>query len=101
MQERVRASREGLGAGPDTSGLGDIFPNAAGDGSLITVEYGLYREQLPAGGMTVRQIRSRYADRFDIDPDSLAVVNGRVVDDSTMVTQGQELRFSKHIGEKG
>ena len=101
MQERVRSSREVVGTGPDGSGLGSIFPDAAGDGSLITVEYGLYREELPAGGMTVRQIRSRYADRFDIDPDSLAVVNGRVVDDNAMVTQGQELRFSKHIGEKG
>jgi hypothetical protein len=101
MQERVRTPREALGAGPDGAGLGSIFSDAAGDGSLITVEYGLYREQLPGGGMTVRQIRARYADRFDIDPDSVAILNGRAVDENTMVSEGQELQFSKHIGEKG
>ncbi len=99
MQERARPARERTDTGP--SGLGDLFGGPVGSGGPVTVVNGPYAESLPAGGMTVAQIRGRYRDRFDIDPRSLAILDGDVVDDDTIVQAGQLLRFSRRAGEKG
>ena len=92
---RVRRGQRDGGGG----GLGDIFTEPSG--GAVTVVHGPYAEQLPAGGSTVGDIRRRYRDRFDIDPESLAVLDGDVVDDDTVVRAGQLLRFSRKAGEKG
>jgi hypothetical protein len=42
-----------------------------------------------------------FADRFDLDPLSQAVIDGREVDDDTIVEAGQLLMFVKRAGEKG
>jgi len=97
MEERIRVTREGDGGGG--GGLGDIFTPLTG--GPVTVVNGPYAEQLPAGGMTVGDIRRRYHDRFDIDPESLAVLDGDVVGDDAVVQVGQLLRFSRKAGEKG
>ena len=65
------------------------------------VSHGPYMERLPVGNMTVGEIRLRFSDRLDIDPQSQAVVDGREVDDSTRVTIGQVLAFVRKAGEKG
>ncbi len=97
MEERRIRRPEREEAGP--SGMGGIF-DAAGGGA-VTVMNGPYAESLPVGGMTVGGIRARYHDRFDIDPASLAVLDGEIVDESTVVGTGQLLRFSRRAGEKG
>jgi hypothetical protein len=51
--------------------------------------------------MSVGRIRVRYSDRFDIDAQSLAVLDGATVDDDTIVRAGQVLTFVRHSGEKG
>jgi hypothetical protein len=51
--------------------------------------------------MTVAEIRTRFGDRLDIDPQSQAVVDGQEVDESTQVTIGQTLTFVRKAGEKG
>jgi hypothetical protein len=58
-------------------------------------------ERLPVGNLTVSEIRMRFGDRLDIDPQSQAVLDGQEVDESTRVTIGQALAFVRKAGEKG
>jgi hypothetical protein len=85
---------------PGPGSPNDVFDGCAA-GGLVTVNSGLHTEQLPVGNMTVAEIRSRYADRFDIDPLSQAQVDGHIVGDDTVVQAGQILMFVRHAGEKG
>jgi hypothetical protein len=70
-------------------------------GGPVTVSHGVHTESLPAGNMTVGEIRRRFTDRFDIDPHSQAEVDGRVVGDETLIRPGQMLMFRRDAGEKG
>lgn len=98
MLEITRPShQETLDPGP---GGQDAFDTVV-TGGLVTVNHGLHTEPLPVGNMTVAEIRGRYADRFDIDPQSRAQIDGHIVDDSTVVHAGQILMFVRHAGEKG
>jgi hypothetical protein len=87
-----------LAGGP--GGLPDLFNQGEADG-LCTVASGPYGEQLPVANMRVKQIRARYRDRFDIDPQAQALVDGNEVGDDTVLHTGQVLMFSKKAGEKG
>ena len=99
MLERTRPAREALGPGP--GGLRDIFGDAGDGAGMVTVAHGPYSEQLPVGDMTVGEIRARYRDRFDIDPQSLAVLDGNEAGNDTRVRPGQILMFVRRAGEKG
>ena len=99
MKEKSRPIREIFGSGAQASG--DIFAVGAADGAVVTVAHGPYAEQLPVGNMSVREIRTRYRDRFDIDPHSVAVLDGGLVDDDTLVRAEQTLMFIRRAGEKG
>jgi hypothetical protein len=99
MSERVQTRRrESGGSGP--FGANDLFA-PLDEGQPVTVTHGPYAEELPAGGLTVGEIRRRYGDRFDIDPLSEAIVDGTVVGDDTTVRAGQMLTFARRAGEKG
>ena len=98
MPELMRARRERLGSGP--GGLDDIFSGGPQIG-LVTISHGLHIEQLPVANMTVREIRRRFADRFDIDSRSRAQIDGRDARDDEVVQSGQQVMFMHHAGEKG
>ena len=92
--------RPGSGGSGGSGGMwdqGDNDPAAA----MATVTHGPYAEQIPVADMTVSQIRQRYGDRFDIDPDSLPYIEGEPVGDDTIVQSGQVLMFARRAGEKG
>jgi len=99
MLEQDRPRRE-EDAGPGPTGLGTVFADDGGAG-MVTVTHGLHQEQLPIGNRTVRDIRARLADRLDIDPNGRAQLDGRDVDDDTIVRPGQNLMFVHRAGEKG
>jgi hypothetical protein len=67
----------------------------------VEVIHGVYAHSLPLSGMTVGQARTELADRMNIDPESMAVVDGNEVSDDTILGEGQVLNFVKHAGEKG
>jgi hypothetical protein len=71
------------------------------DPGTVTVSHGPYAEQLPVADRTVGEIRRRFADRFDIDPESVPFVDGNAVDDDFTVRAGQLLSFARQAGEKG
>jgi hypothetical protein len=95
MLEKTRRRREQLGPGADPFAVDDS------SGLSATVSHGPYAEQLPVADMTVSEIRSRYRDRFDIDPLSQALLDGDEVGDDTTVRAGQHLLFVHRAGEKG
>lgn len=98
MQEVIQRRREQFGDdGP--AGLDDDMYNS-GPG-LVTVACGPYVEPLPVGNMTVAEVRARYRDRFDIDPDSQGILDGEEVSDDTRIGTGQVLAFVRRAGEKG
>jgi hypothetical protein len=98
MQERNRPSNESLSGG----GIGSIFDDdESADRQLVLVTSGPHRERIPVTNMTVGEIRRRFSDRFDIDPQSAAVLDGQTVDDDIVVRAGQVLMFTHHSGEKG
>jgi hypothetical protein len=82
-------------------GLGSLFTDNHEPSGLVTVAVGPYVERLPVGNGTVGEIRSRFRQRFDIDPRSQAVLDGNEVNDDTVVRTGQVLMFVHKSGEKG
>ena len=100
MQERTRTrdrDRESR-----LSGLDEIVGRGRGSPAAIAIIHGIHRERLTvASGLTVGEIRRRYADRVDIHPAAGAEVDGRAADDATVVRAGQTLIFANHAGEKG
>ena len=93
---RDRRARERERPGPASSFGGD-----APDPGPVTVAHGPYSESLPVADMTVGEIRSRYRDRFDLHPESDAILDGLTVSDDTTVGTGQMLTFIHRSGEKG
>jgi hypothetical protein len=97
MKEQLRPRSE-QEAGP--GGFGGPFDNDESN-TAVTVTSGIYAEQLPVGNSSVGEIRARFRDRLDIDPQSVAILDGRDVDDQTTVRAGQVLMFVRRAGEKG
>ena len=95
-----RERTEGFSAGPDA--FSDTFESgvAVRDGQ-VQVIHGVYAHELPLAGMTVGQARNELAERMNIDPDAVAIVDGDEVDEGTVLGEGQVLNFVKHAGEKG
>lgn len=98
MLEQHQPMREEIG--PGSGGSDDPFATQTGPG-LATVSSSVYLEQLPVAGLSVREIRERFADRLDIDPLSAALLDGHPADEQTAVRTGQVLMFIRHSGEKG
>jgi hypothetical protein len=68
---------------------------------MAIVCHGPYSEELPVADMSIQAIRDRFGDRFDIDPESQAIIDGREVEETTLVRPGQLLTFVRKAGEKG
>jgi hypothetical protein len=98
MNERTHPSQERRGAPGGPASLFDAAPDGQ---QPVSVSSGPYAESLPVGNMTVGEIRRRFRDRFDLDPNSQAVLDGNDVGDDTVVRQGQALMFTRRAGEKG
>ena len=98
MEEQRRRQRQDFGGEEMSVGF---FSDIGSSTETVNVVHGPYAEQLPVAGETVGRIRTMFADRFDLDPLSQAIIDGREVDDDTIVEAGQLLMFVKRAGEKG
>jgi hypothetical protein len=102
MAEKIRKTKQSLG---DSGGL----PPGAGDGDdypqmpsgQVSVIHGVYAHDLPLAGMTVQKARKELANKMNIDPTAVAVVDGTEVGNDTRLSEGQVLTFVKPAGEKG
>ena len=98
MSERIRPNRERSHGPP---GPGGVFDGNPANQPSVTVSSGPYAEHLPVGNLSVGEIRRRFGDRFDLDPQSQAVLDGNDVSDDVVVRPGQSLTFVRRAGEKG
>lgn len=96
-----RNRRETFGAGPspfsDTLGTATL---EAPEGR-VEVIHGVYAHSLPLVGRTIAQARAELAERMNIDPAAVAVVDGAETNENTILREGQVLTFVKPAGEKG
>ena len=100
MTEQV-TTRPRHDRGPGPGGLLGVAA-AGGSGEMVVVSSGLFHDRLPVAGLTVAEVRDRFADRLDIDPSATPVIDGEPVDDENVVVRpGQTLSFFQYAGEKG
>lgn len=99
MERRKKQERRSPAAGGPFNDLGTPTPVRAAEEAVVS--HGIYAERLPVAGMTVGEIRARFADRFDIPPGALAILSGQIVTDDIAVGPGELLTFSHRSGEKG
>lgn len=69
--------------------------------SQVIVMNGLHVRPVPRAGQTVGQIRDELEEQMNIDPESMATIDGEAADVDTVLREGQVLLFVKHAGEKG
>ena len=98
MNERNRTLTERT-AGP--GGLASIFADDDEANLMVNITSGQNRGQLPIANSTVGEIRARFRDRFAIDPQGQAFLDGQEVGNDTVVRAGQTLMFLRRAGEKG
>ena len=99
MPERTDHRPEGFLPAP--GGPDSVFGPDTNAGGMATVCHGPYIERLPVCNLTIGEVRSRFGDRLDIDPESQAVIDGNAVGDDTVVQADQLLTFVRKAGEKG
>lgn len=68
---------------------------------LVDIVHGVFAHSLPLAGETVAWTRAELAGRMGIDADAVAFVDGKPVDEATVLAAGQVLNFVKHTGEMG
>jgi len=85
--------------GGDGDSIFDVAPEP--ENKTVTVSSGPYQETLPVAGMSVGQVRRKFKDRFDIDSESQAIVDGDDADEDKILKAGEALMFVRHAGEKG
>ena len=102
MEKKKKKPGKETHSGGPSNPLGDIFAQSTGNRANVMVMHGPYAENLPVDGMTIEKVRNQFADRFDIDPNSIAIVDGNEVgDENFMLKTGMVLMFTKKAGEKG
>ena len=100
MSEQTKRRRsEAERIGP--SRPGDPFAERIETDRTVTVSHGPYLERLPVANMSIAEIRARFGDRLDIDPQSQAVIDGQEADENAIVGVGQHIAFVRKAGEKG
>lgn len=71
-------------------------------GNLVTIiSSGGQREVLPLAGMTVGEVRRRFADRLNIGAEAQAMIGTQNVADDVVLQGNQQLFFRRAAGEKG
>lgn len=96
MQEKKKQTAANPAAQSTAFGGSDVPVN-----KNVSISSGPYAEELPVSGMTVGQVRKKYADRFDIAPNAQSIINGNVAKDDVVLQPGEALMFIQHAGEKG
>ena len=74
----------------------------AGAERSVLVQHGIHTGHFPVGGLRVREARQTLAGLLNIDPQAVAVVNGQIVDENTVISDAVKmLSFVKPSAVKG
>lgn len=69
--------------------------------SQVDVVHGIFAHSLPLAGETVAWTRAELTGPMGIAADAVAFVDGKPVDEATVLAAGQVLNFVKLAGEMG
>jgi hypothetical protein len=72
---------------------------SAGSNVLINGATRLTGQSL--SGLTVGQVRERFADALGIPKNASVTVNGHAVSETQKIVDGEEIVFAKPLGQKG
>lgn len=84
-----------------TKGTEDASSLATQGMGLVQVENGASFGPWPAASKTVGYVRQQLATPYNIHPDAVAVLNGKVVTEDHVLRKGDVLAFHKISGAKG
>jgi hypothetical protein len=99
MKEKVRTEQQKSASPGDAASIFDAVPEP--ENKNVSVSSGPYLETVPVAGKSVGEVRKRFADRFDIDKESTAIVDGKDAKEDYILKAGEALMFVRHAGEKG
>ena len=68
---------------------------------MVTVISGANSNELQLAGQTVGQVRTAFAGALNIAASAVATINGERADADHTLEDGDELRFSKEVAQKG
>ena len=91
---------------PANLGDGSGSPEPAGGASTIErgviVQHGIHSGNFPVAGLRVREARQTLTNLMNIDPQAVAVINGQIVDEETIIGEDvTALSFVKPSAVKG
>lgn len=69
--------------------------------SQVRILYGVHSLEASLAGRTVADVRQALRQALNISPQAVAVVDGREVEESLVLSAGQQLEFVRLAGEKG
>ena len=75
--------------------------NPAPSAGSVFVTYGVYQMHLELAGKTLSEVRQSLAGPLNIDPRSVAVVNGETVAETFTLRGGERIEFVRLAGQKG
>ncbi len=90
-----------LPLGVSATGPEEVRVEQPGAGESVTVVWGAMSEQLDVGSLTVEEVYRLLRDPFRIAPGVRARVNGKAIEPSHRLAQGDTLEFTRPAGEKG
>jgi hypothetical protein len=97
---REKGNQDKFATGPDP--FSDGFDEGSGSrGGDVEVIHGVYSHTLPLAGATIAEARVDLADRMNIDPEAVAVIDGEEAGNDAVLREGQVLNFVKAFGERG
>ncbi|MBI3781159.1 MAG: hypothetical protein HY278_08910 [candidate division NC10 bacterium] len=67
----------------------------------VRVLYGVHSLEANLAGRMVADVRQALRQALNISPQAVAVVDGREVEEGTVLLAGQQLEFVRLAGEKG
>ena len=76
--------------------VADSWDAAAG---AVTVISGLHSVRLPLAGRRVSEVRASLQDSLDIRPDAAPIIDGKLVDEHTVLHEDQTLAFVRRAGQ--
>ncbi|MBI4584937.1 MAG: hypothetical protein HY717_13065 [Planctomycetes bacterium] len=88
----------------EPAGAAEGCAAAGANGASVLVQHGIHFKSYPVAGMTVAQVRGTLSAQLHIDPASVAVIGGVIVDDeNARVVTGKDqlLTFTKRSSVRG
>lgn len=73
----------------------------SGPANMAGMRFGIYNQQLPLAGKTVKQARDQLANMWNVPKDAQAYNGKQQLSDDHIIEAGEQLEWQRRTGEKG